>query len=402
MSTPQEGTGSGHAPAVSTLEDVRSVVLNDFDMRVWRATEAALSTHVALHLAGVQKCPGLILEGPSGASKTTVLRFFKGFEHIYRSDDLTPAAFVSHDASRYEEDLEEVDLLPRIQHKTLINADMGSWFSGDRDTIQERMSTLAKVMDGSGYQTDSGVHGQRGYKGDYRFALLGATTPLSPRARDVMGHTGNRLLFYEMPPKNDDDQIIKDVFEGGEFSEKVLRSRSAVTEFCSVLWERYDGYGGFKWEGHIEKEIQRLIGYLAKLIQYARAPVNGNQAPTREELYRPLESLHDLARGHALACGREYIDTDNLEVCARVALGTMHDKRRSIVRLLVSSPSHMNFQANDVEEKANVSRPTARKQMELMDTLGIAECHEVGRNDTKNIRVRDEFAWPDSLPFPER
>ncbi|NHN65496.1 hypothetical protein G9463_19665 [Haloarcula sp. JP-Z28] len=402
MSTPREGTGSGHAPAVSTLEDVRSVVLKDFDMRVWRATEAALSTHAALHLAGVQKCPGLILEGPSGASKTTVLRFFKGFDQTYRSDDLTPAAFVSHDASRYEEDLEEVDLLPRIQHKTLINADMGSWFSGDRDTIQERMSTLAKVMDGSGYQTDSGVHGQRGYEGDYRFALLGATTPLSPRARDVMGHTGNRLLFHEMPPKNDDDQIIKDVFEGGEFSEKVVRSRSAVTEYCSVLWERYDGYGGFRWERTTEKEIQNLIGYLAKLVRYARAPVKENEAPTRESLYRPAQSLRDLARGHALACGREHIDIDDLEVCARVALGTMHSKRRPIVRLLVSNPSHKTFQASDVEEIANVSRPTARKQMELMDTLGIAECYEAGRNDTKKMRVRDEFAWPDGMPFPER
>jgi hypothetical protein len=402
MSTPRKGTDPDHAPAVPTLEDVQSVVLKDFDKRVWRATEAALSTHAALHLAGVQKCPGLILEGPSGASKTTVLRFFKDFDQTYRSDDLTPAAFVSHDASRYDDELEEIDLLPRIQHKTLINADMGSWFSGDRDTIQERMSTLAKVMDGSGYQTDSGVHGQRGYEGDYRFALLGATTPLSPRARDVMGHTGNRLLFHEMPPKNDDEQAVRDVFGEVEFSEKVIRCRSAVTEYLSVLWERYNGYGGFDWEGSTEDEVLDLVLYLAKLIQYARAPVSGNESPQRETIYRPLNSLRDLARGHALACGREYIDVDDLKVCARIALGTMHSKRRPIVRLLVSSPPHQNIQASDVEDIANVSRPTARKQMELMNTLGIAECYEAGRNDTKKMRVRDEFAWPDGLPFPER
>ncbi len=263
------------------------------------------------------------------------------------------------------------------------------------------MSTLAKLMDGSGYQSDSGVHGQRGYEGDYRFALLGATTPLPPRARDVMGHTGNRLLFHEMPRKDDYQQAVKDVFEGDEFSEKVIRSRSAVTEFCSVLWEQYDGYGGFKWEGTTKQEILNFVGYLARLIQYARAPVKENQTPVREGPHRPLTSLRDLARGHALACGREYINVDDLKVCARVALGTMHQKRRPIVRLLVSNPSHKTFQASDVEEIANVTRPTARKRMELMDTLGIAECYEAGRNDTKKMRVRDEFAWPDELAFPE-
>lgn len=122
MSKPKNRKQKLATSSDTTLTDVRSVILDNFDKRVWRATEAALSTHAALHLAGVQKCPGLILEGPSGASKTTVLRFFKEFEHTYRSDDLTPAAFVSHDASQYEEDLEEIDLLPRIQHKTLINS----------------------------------------------------------------------------------------------------------------------------------------------------------------------------------------------------------------------------------------------------------------------------------------
>jgi hypothetical protein len=402
MSTPRKGTNFGHAPTGSILKRVQSVVLSNFDKRVWRATEAALSTHAALHLASVQKCPGLILEGPSGASKTTALRFFNSFEHTYRSDDLTPAAFVSHDASHDEEDLEEIDLLPRIQHRTLINADMGSWFSGDRDTIQERMSTLAKVMDGSGYQTDSGTHGQRGYEGDYRFALLGATTPLSPRARNVMGHTGNRLLFHEMPPKNDDEQAVKDVFGEEEFSEKVIRCRSAVTEYLSVLWKGYDGYGGFEWDDNADEEIRELVQYLAKLIQFARAPVSGNESPQRESIYRPLNSLRDLARGHALASGRGYIDVDDLQVCARVALSTMHDKRRPIVRLLVSNPSHTILKASNVEEVANVARPTARKRMELMDTLGIAECYEAGQNDTKNMRVRNKFTWPNGLPFPER
>jgi hypothetical protein len=70
--------------------------------------------------------------------------------------------------------------------------------------------------------------------------------------------------------------------------------------------------------------------------------------------------------------------------------------------LLVSNPSHTILKASNVEEIANVARPTARKRMELMDTLGIAECYEAGQNDTKNMRVRNKFTWPNGLPFPER
>lgn len=90
-------------------------------------------------------------------------------------------------------------------------------------------------MDGQGLNRNTDGHGQRGYDGDYRFALIAATTPLKPRAWDVMGDVGQRLLFHELPREDDLDAVTDDVFGETEFTERVARCRSVVREFLGQL-----------------------------------------------------------------------------------------------------------------------------------------------------------------------
>jgi hypothetical protein len=81
-----------------TLSDVRETVVKNFDEAQWHLTEAILSTHATLLVGEIQNCTGLIVVGQSGAGKTTALKFFEGLsEQFYRSDEVTPASFVSHD-----------------------------------------------------------------------------------------------------------------------------------------------------------------------------------------------------------------------------------------------------------------------------------------------------------------
>lgn len=398
---PPQATGDTQ----STIDDVRDVVQQEFDNRIWYALEAVLSAQATLLIANVQKCPGLVLVGPPSAGKTTVLDLTDTAVHderdlTFRSDDFTPASLVSHDASRTDEELRKDDLLPAIRHRALLIADMGPLFAGNSDTIHKRMSTLARVMDGTGYTRHSGRHGERGYEGDFRFALIGATTPLSNRAWTILGTVGNRLLFQEVPGPADLQQVTNDVFDETEFAQKKEHCGSVVSRFLSNRWAEEGGYGSVEWDRSAIGEIEDLIGYLANLITFARAPTGH---PTREGPHRVMQALRDLARGHALLCSRNQVEMSDMAVCSRVTLSTMYWKRRGIIRAVVDPEVENPITATDILEHdaVDASRKTVITRMEELANIGLGEVKQDGTGrETRLFELGDQFAWPAQLSYP--
>lgn len=392
-----------------TLEDVREVVTDRFDGDMWNVTEAILASHATLLIDSVDNCTGLIIVGASGAGKTTAIRFLEGLdEQTYRSDEMTPASFVSHDASLSGEELAEgVDLLPRIKHKSLTARDMATWFSGDGEAIRSHLSRMAHLMDGEGYTRDSGSHGKRGYEGDdYRFTLIGATTPLSPRAWKVMGHTGQRFVFHEKSRADtDSESVLEDVFGDTSYMERVRECREIVHRFLQQLWEEH---GGYKEVDTIDvtEEAMKSLYYLAKVVKFSRATVGNGKEETdlsREGIRRILTLLRDIAEGRALLEGRKTVEVEDVQVCARIALSTMPVKRRPLVRALLNPENGGELTTSQARDALGTSRPTAITRMELMETLGLAHCATEegdGRNPLR-LSLYSEFQWPDNLEFPD-
>jgi hypothetical protein len=395
----------------ATLSDVRETVVKNFDEAQWHLTEAILSTHATLFVGGVQNCAGLIAVGQSGAGKTTAIRFFEGLENqFYRSDEVTPASFVTHDASLSEEQAGETDLLPRIRHKSLLCRDMETWFSGDRTRIRDTMKRMTTLMDGEGLTRDSGSHGKRGYEGDFRFSFIGASTPLKSRAWDVMGNAGYRFVFYHLEgDETDRDTLEEDLFETN-YRGDVDACNKKVLSLLSQLWDKHGGYGGVPDdEIEVTGDARTIITYLADVVRFSRATVtdpSGNKEPTanREKPHRVGAVLRDISKGRALLDERTNVTVDDVVVSARIALSTMPSKRRPLVRELLNPANDGQLTRNEVGEALDVSKPTALNRMDLMDTLGIAEFTEVeddGRG-TKKLELKEEFQWPEVLPFPDR
>jgi len=88
----------------------------------------------------------------------------------YRSDKFTPASFVSQAANQPTKALAKVDLLPRIKDKILLTPELATIFRGKPDELTQTFSTITRVLDGQGLQTDSGTHGRQGYTGQHGFA----------------------------------------------------------------------------------------------------------------------------------------------------------------------------------------------------------------------------------------
>lgn len=398
--------GVSGSPAI---EDVERVVKDEFGCRTWYASLAVLSAIATLLLSDEQACTGVMLVGPSSSGKTTVLRLFQEASHegenlVYKTDDMTPAAFVSHDPTRSEDELDEIDLIERIQHKALLNFDMASWFAGDRNQIREKLSTLAKAMDGDGLTTDSGAHGSRGYEGDYRFVLACATTPIGARSWDVMGNLGHRLVSYTLPSEEDLDQIAADVI-GNSYADNIDRCQEVVADYISDLWDFYGGYGSVEWEGEeLERsDIIEALQYFTRLVKFARARLDESGNPRREAAHRPFSTLYNLARGHALLYGRERLQTEDLETVARIALSTMHKERRGIVRATIDPSTSRPIGAREIveHEATTCTRKTARKRMRLLQDLGLGEtvAEDNGRGTTR-FALRKEFEWPSEIQYP--
>lgn len=397
---PRSG-GASDATARSALTTPLDVVEEQLGQESRDVMEVLLSAHATHLLDGMMAGLGVMIVGPSGCGKTTLLRAFYDLDgQVYRSEDLTSASFVSHDASRSAEELEEIDLLPRIRHKTLVCADMAPWFQGPEEVIGKKWGVFASVMDGDGYSRDSGSHGNRGYEGDYRFNFLGATTPIPPRGHRVMAHVGNRLLFTWMDgdSKSDREQT-EEVILGDDYEAKVDACNKATRFYLGEVWDHYGGHAAVEWERDPSNEVLDAITYLAKLLRYARAPlVDGD--PQREGAKRPVSMLYDLARGHALLAGREKVLMDDVEISARAALDTIPHKRRGVVKALVDPETGSTMDTDDVAIEADVSLPTARERMKELDKLGIARhLPPKGEQDPHTVMLRAEFEWPDEIPY---
>lgn len=387
----------------TTIADVEQVVCNEFGDRTWDVTEAALSAHATLLLQDQTAGIGLVITGPSGSGKTTILKFFEGLdEMVYRSDDVTPASFVSHDSSKSEDQLKKVDLLPRVSQKTLLSRDMATWFAGDQEAVYKRMSIMAPLMDGDGYTRDSGSHGQRGYTGkEYRFNFLGASTPLPPRAWRAMGTVGNRLVFHEKRSPSDTASVIDDVLDGSDYSERVNRCSEVVQAFLQQLWQEVDGIGSVQFNHAPDPSVRPILEHLTQMIVSARAPIQ-KELPQREGAHRIAHTLWSIARGHALLNGRRRVTVEDMHVCGRIALSTMPTERRPLIRALVDPDNQGRLTAIEVDDVTGVSRPTSHNRMELLETLEIATVAEIegdGRA-TKVIELEDQFRWPTELEFP--
>lgn len=387
----------------TTMEDVKRVVCTEFDERTWDVTEAVLSAHATLLLRGQTSGIGLVITGPSGSGKTTVLKFLEGLdEMVYRSDDVTPASFVSHDSSKNEEQLKDVDLLPRIKQKTLLSRDMATWFAGDQEAVYKRMSIMAPLMDGDGYTRDTGSHGQRGYTGgEYRFNFIGATTPLKPRAWQAMGTVGNRLVFHEKRGESDTASVVDDVIGGSDYGERVMRCRMIVHIFLQQLWDETEGVGSVEFTQAPSPGVRSALEYLTRLVQSGRAPIIEG-TPVREGGHRIAHALFSIAQGHALLHGRQQMVIEDMDLCGRIALSTMPSERRSIIRALVNPANERELTAREVEAIAGVTRPTAHTRMELLETLGIATYAEIegDERETKILELGAEYWWPKELKLP--
>jgi hypothetical protein len=162
---------------------------------IWTPLEFALSVKTILNIRGCVKPFGGILLGPPSSLKTVTIELFRGCQHTFYSDNFTAKSMVSHNSAIKREKLQDIDLLPKIRNKFFLTPELAPMFASREEDLLETLGIMTRILDGQGYENDTGAQGHRGYSGEYMFSWLGASVDIPHRVHKALSTLGPRLFF---------------------------------------------------------------------------------------------------------------------------------------------------------------------------------------------------------------
>lgn len=392
------------------LEDMSKEIEKNFPNRSFAVT-VALSVKAQMLIDGITQPFTLIFMGNPSTSKSTILEIVGCLPDSYVSDSFTPKSFVSHASNTKKKDLEKVDLLPRIKHQTLITPELAPIFSGKQDDLIVYFGMLTRILDGRGFQSDSGVHGKRGYSGDYYFTWLGAVVDIPHRVWSLLGNLGPKIFFFRLPEdrKSSEQKAleIKKLLRENSYVQRLQSSKDKIAGFWYLVQDTFSAFDDkISWDSQKDDEQTiDLIIKLAMVLSNLRGTIptwhtrdsGGStynfEAPIKEDPSRASNAFYNLARGHAVIHGRNYIIKDDLSVVIPTAMSSAPRERVELFRYLVELNGTIN--TDEFMQYAGVSRATALKEMEKMNVLGLVRKESINSvtKPVNTVKLRDEFSW---------
>lgn len=385
------------------LQTVRETVERYFPT-LWPAVEACLSTCATLLLKDNANPVTMIVMGPASSGKTTVTNMFKeaqfnGNPLCYHSDSFTAASFVSHSAQARKEELQKIDLLPKIKDRILVTPELAPIFRGDQDELVKRFSVLTRVLDGQGLKTDSGTHGERGYDGEHIFAWIGATTLIEGPVWKVMAQLGSRVFFLLLDTRGQTtsndmlEDLIHSLHAEVPYSVRLQECKRAVGEFLTHLFAHYGGPRQVEWDQSTNPPgVLKVIGRFAILLADMRTPYEHEGKPSHEAPHRANAILYNLARGRALIYGHSVLTEADLPMVAQVALSSMPSDRRAIWRAMAQNQGQP-LTVKQVSTALEVCPNTAQERMQEMAWLGSMVFDAPGQGKASTLSVHPDWAW---------
>lgn len=385
-----------------SFEEWRDIIKTNFPELVF-AAEMCLAVVVQILIKDITNPFALVLVDAPSSGKTITLNFFAEIDKLaYPCDKFTPASFVSNATNVKREDLPKIDLLPRIRYKTFVLRDLATLFSKREDDLNELLGTLTRVLDGEGFNPDTGAHGQRHYMGEYLFMMLAASTPIPPRVWKIMGNLGSRLFFLTLNTTEKTEETLVRQIKDKAYKQKEKTCRDKTKQLLQTLWNRYPD--GVEWDRMSDQDSDlTIIARCAKLLSKLRGVINvwkdrsidgEGYDYTRPVIERPdrlNQWFYNHARGYALMQGKTQIDSSDLKGIIELTIDSMPSTRAKLFRSLLEHNGSMS--TTQVEEALTVSKPTARKEMQALSILEVCDDTEDQYSQEIVLKLRPEFRW---------
>jgi hypothetical protein len=383
---------------------------------------------------------GIILAKPSSL-KTTIIELFRKYPGSFYSDSFTPNSMISHNSALSEEKLQKVDMLPKMNSKFVLTPELAPLFTAKDDDLQKVLGIVTRIVDGKGYESDSGAQGHRKYS-NIMFTWVGAAVEILAKVWKLLSQLGFKIYFFrpnlEEKSVNDLTNIIKDndyVLKNKEIEKALLDylkvfDAAPNTEYSSI---DENNIVKIKWNldtigenDCLKKEQVKALEYIAqiakllaplrgivyvsqsKLRKYQKSPNNNSEAevsfqteeldydtdsPIIEDPSRAAVVLRNLAISNAFSQGRNYLTNEDVTLIIQVAFSTTRIHRSKLLKLLLRNNGELT--TSQIVNQLGMSEPFARKTMREFEALGISKTSSISPsiNSELKIRLNDKFSW---------
>lgn len=201
---------------------------------IWPGLEFALSVKTILNIKDCNLPFAGILLGPGASMKTQIIELFRDTYNTYYTDNFSPRSFVSHVSGKSEEELRKSDLLPKLIDKLFMTPELAPVFSARDDDLLQLIGIMTRVLDGKGYESDSGAQGHRGYSIEMMFTWIGASIDISPKVYRLLSTLGPKLYFFRLP-RIEVSEYIYLTRRKEDFRLKIAKVKTALLEYLTYF-----------------------------------------------------------------------------------------------------------------------------------------------------------------------
>lgn len=325
-----------------------------------------------------------------------------------------------------------------MRNKLFLTPELSPLFGSKEDDLNQVIHILIRIADGQGFESDSGVKGNRGYAGEMMFSWIGAAVNIPYRVHKLLGNLGPKLYFFRLPRiEEEENEYFSKRKDNFKFKKNAVKE--ALFDYLlyfdsnpSIIFEQDDECNRLIWNGGTGNSIgnsnrvkeadpvcpskiemledkddenaDRIIIRLCLMLAHLRAIVptwdtHGSQGseygftmPLIEDPIRAMTQMRNLARGHALSQGRLSITMQDLLMIVHTVMSTATSERVRIFEILLENRGVLT--TAQVCDFLEVSRPTALKTMLELKVAGLVDIpYEDRENNEKRIILTDKFKW---------
>lgn len=385
---------------------------------VWPALEFTLASHRILNILDCTlPLIGILLARP-GSCKTVTLNLMNTWMNTFYTDTFSPKAWVTHTtAVDSEEQLKEIDMLPMMRNKHFLTPELAPILTIDEKILNEILGNITRIADGDGLSTHSGAHGHRAYDSTM-FVWTGAAVDIPYKVYKMLGTLGFKIYFFRLPyTEKDKERFLANLKEN--FNIKRNNIASALYEYLGwfeigpdLIYDEGSGLRKMEWDyQNDEEQALKVIVDLGILLSHLRCiaqtwdtkDTQGSNYDYHhsqpEDPARAMEVLKNIARGHALLLGRNYITLEDIPIVIKTALSTALIDRVGLLYSLIENKGTMTTEQVTVALK--VSKKTALRYMTEFWVVGLVNILEKDVKGTvnnppyktKSIELKSEFNW---------